>query len=82
MEFLFYIALGLLGLCFFLGVGGIFVVAIALFVVELTKDKEKASKRLDLGVKIADVVLTIFSWESVITLAYLGIAFIIYGILG
>ena len=82
MEFLFYIALGLLGLCFFLGVGGIFVVAITLFVRELTKDKEKASKRLDLGVKIADVVLTIFSWESVITLAYLAIAFIIYGTLG
>lgn len=82
MEFLFYIALGLLGLCLFLGIGGIFVVAIALFVIELTKDKEKASKRLDLGVKIADVVLTIFSWESVITLAYLAIAFIIYGTLG
>ena len=82
MEFLFYIALGLLGLCFFFFFGGIFVVAIALFVIELTKDKEKASKRLDLVVKIADVVLTIFSWESVITLAYLAIAFIIYGTLG
>ena len=82
MEFLLYIALGLLGLCLFIGLGGIFIVAITLLISELTKDKEKASKRLDLGVKIADVLPTIFLWVSAITMIYSFIAFIIYIALG